>query len=74
MSHLIDICALVFTSTSSASCRMGIQQKMLAAKQARKDLARTKPWRVTKQSYLIDAAITELLSGHEILYALHSFL
>lgn len=56
------------------SCRTGIQHKMQAAKQARKDLARTKPWRMTKQTYLIDAAITEVLSGHEILCVPHSVL
>ena len=72
MSQDVDTSAVVFTS--SASCRAGIQQKMVAAKQAHKDVERTKPWHASKQSYLIDAAITELVSGHEILYAPHSCL
>lgn len=57
------------SSTRCTSCRIGIQHKLQAAKQARMDLARTKPWRLTKQTYLVDAAITEVLSGHHILYA-----
>lgn len=42
---------------------------MVAAKQAHNSLAKTKPWSLPKQSYFIDVAITELLSGHELLYA-----
>ena len=51
-------------------CRKGVQQKMLAEKQARLDVARTKPWRLSKQSWIIDSVLTELLSGQELLYAL----
>ncbi|KAL3145095.1 hypothetical protein ABBQ38_001705 [Trebouxia sp. C0009 RCD-2024] len=46
----------------------GVEQKMLAHKQARLEVARTKPWRLSKQSSLIDTVLTELLSGQELLY------
>lgn len=61
------------SGTRCASCRTVIQHKVQAAKQARSHLARTKPWRLTKQTYLIDAAITEVLSRHEILCAPQPF-
>ena len=54
---------------SSSSRRTGVEQRMLAAKHAQRDLLRSKPWRPPKQSYLIDAVHAELLSGHELLYA-----
>ncbi|KAL3145199.1 hypothetical protein ABBQ32_000950 [Trebouxia sp. C0010 RCD-2024] len=41
---------------------------MLAQKQARLEVARTKPWRLSKQSSLIDTVLTDLLSGQEHLY------
>ena len=56
------------------SCRKGVQQKMAAAKQVRKVRARTFPWRESKQSFLVDVVLTELLPGHELLCASKPFL
>lgn len=44
---------------------------MVAAKQLREEVEENTPWRLPKQSYLVHAAITELLSEHEVLYAPH---
>lgn len=52
------------------SCRKAIQQKVAEHKQAQAVLKRTKPWRLSRQSLLIDVVFTQMLSGHEFLYVL----
>ena len=53
--------------TGAMTCRKAIQQKVAAHKQAQADLSKSKPWRLTRQSMLINIVFAELLSEHELL-------
>ena len=58
------------------STQAHVMQERGTAKDAssQASLARTLPWRQSKPSFLIDAVLTELLPGHELLCASQFYL